>query len=158
MIITHGDVLNTDCWIIAHQVNCQGVMSSGLARQIKDRYPDAYINYREYIEDYKDCNGTVPLGTILETRHGAREIWHVFGQEFYGTDKQYTDYEAVEAAFKTRIRDYRCEHHVQEVQIPIAIPLYFGCGLGGGDWSVMKSYLEQIEQDEDVLFIAYKYS
>ena len=158
MIITHGDVLNTDCWIIAHQVNCQGVMGGGLARQIKDRYPDAYINYREYIEDYKDCNGTVPLGTILETRHGAREIWHVFGQEFYGTDKQYTDYEAVEAAFKTRIRDYRCENHVQEAQIPIAIPLYFGCGLGGGDWSVMKSYLEQIEQDEDVLFIAYKYS
>ena len=158
MIITHGDVLNIDCWIIAHQVNCQGVMGGGLARQIKDRYPDAYINYREYIEDYKDCNGTVPLGTILETRRGAREIWHVFGQEFYGTDKQYTDYEAVEAAFKTRIRDYRCEHHVQEAQIPIAIPLYFGCGLGGGDWSVMKSYLEQIEQDEDVLFIAYKYS
>lgn len=158
MIITHGDVLNTDCWIIAHQVNCQGVMGGGLARQIKDRYPDAYINYREYIEDYKDCNGTVPLGTILETRHGAREIWHVFGQEFYGTDKQYTDYEAVEAAFKTRIRDYRYEHHVQEAQIPIAIPLDFGCGLGGGDWSVMKSYLEQIEQDEDVLFIAYKYS
>jgi O-acetyl-ADP-ribose deacetylase (regulator of RNase III) len=155
MIITHGDVLNTDCWIIAHQVNCQGVMGGGLARQIKDRYPDAYINYREYIEDYKDCNGTVPLGTILETRHGAREIWHVFGQEFYGTDKQYTDYEAVEAAFKTRIRDYRCEHHVQEAQIPIAIPLYFGCGLGGGNWSVMKSYLEQIEQNEDVWFIAY---
>lgn len=158
MIITHGDVLNTDCWIIAHQVNCQGVMGGGLAKQIKDRYPDAYINYREYIEDYKDCNGTVPLGTILETPHGGRRIWHVFGQEFYGTDKQYTDYEAVDTAFRTMIRDYRCEHHVQEAQIPIAIPLYFGCGLGGGNWSVMKSYLEQIEQDEDVLFIAYKYS
>lgn len=78
MIITHGDVLNTDCWIIAHQVNCQGVMGGGLARQIKDRYPDAYINYREYIEDYKECNGTVPLGTILETRRGT-------AQEKYGT-------------------------------------------------------------------------
>lgn len=158
MIITYGDVLNTDCWIIAHQVNCQGVMGGGLARQIKDRYPDAYIDYRKYIEDYKECNCKSPLGTILETRHGAREIWHVFGQEFYGTDKQYTDYEAVEAAFKTGICDYRCENHIQNAQIPIAIPLYFGCGLGGGDWLVMKSYLEQIEQDEDVLFIAYKYS
>lgn len=133
-------------------------MGGGLARQIKDRYLDVYDKYCEYIRDYKECNGEPPLGTILETRINGREIWHVFGQEFYGTDKCYTDYEAVDAAFRMKIRCYRSDNHIQNAQIPIAIPLYFGCGLGGGNWSVMKSYLEQIELDEDVLFIAYKYS
>ena len=47
MIITHGDVLNTDCRIVAHQVNCQGVMGGGLARQIRDRYLDVYTKYCE---------------------------------------------------------------------------------------------------------------
>lgn len=35
---------NTD--IIAHQVNCRGVMESGVAKQIREEFPGAYVNYR----------------------------------------------------------------------------------------------------------------
>lgn len=32
MIITNGNLLNTNINIIAHQVNCQGVMGAGVAK------------------------------------------------------------------------------------------------------------------------------
>jgi O-acetyl-ADP-ribose deacetylase (regulator of RNase III) len=161
MIITHGDLLNTDIKIIAHQVNCKGVMGGGLAKQIRDRYPNVFKEYATFIQDYKECNyGESPLGTVCYYRVDEnRCIWNVFGQEDYGTDKCYTDYDAVKKAFTNEIENWRCSEHCNwENQIPIAIPCYFGCGLGGGDWSIMKSVLEEIEKDQNVIFVAYKYS
>ena len=37
--------LNLD--VICHQVNCQGVMGSGIAKQIRDTYPIVYDNYKK---------------------------------------------------------------------------------------------------------------
>lgn len=160
MIITHGDVLNTDIKIIAHQVNCKGVMGGGLAKQIKDRYPQIYSDYKEFIQDYQECNcGASPLGTVAIYHVSGHVIWNVFGQEDYGTDKCYTDYDAIKKAFADGIENWRCSEHCNwENQIPIAIPCYFGCGLGGGDWSIMKKVFEEIEKEQNVIFIAYKYS
>lgn len=42
-IIEH-DLLMLDCDIICHQVNCQSVMGSGIAKQIKTKYPNVYIS------------------------------------------------------------------------------------------------------------------
>ena len=160
MIITHGDVLNTDIRIIAHQVNCKGVMGGGLAKQIKDTYPQIYEYYKGSIQDYKDCNyGESPLGTVAPYYVSGHVIWNVFGQEDYGTDKCYTDYDAVKRAFTNEIENWRCSEHCNwENQIPIAIPCYFGCGLGGGDWTIMKKVFEEIEKEQNVIFVAYKYS
>lgn len=159
MIITHGDVLNTNIHIIAHQVNCKGVMGGGLAKQIKDMYPSVYDDYKEAIQDYWDCNGESPLGTGLACYFKNREIWNVFGQEDYGKDKCYTNYQAVEDGFYDLILSYRESNGISILaQIPIAIPCYFGCGLGGGDWDIMKQSLERIERTHNVIFVAYKYS
>lgn len=43
-----GDVLtNPDSNIIMHGCNCQGVMGSGIAKQIKLLFPEAYEHYRK---------------------------------------------------------------------------------------------------------------
>ena len=42
-----GDLLRSDVAIIAHQVNCQGVMGAGVARQIRHRILTAE-QYRAY--------------------------------------------------------------------------------------------------------------
>lgn len=47
--IVHGNLLDIESGIIAHQVNCKGVMGAGLAKQIRLKYP---IVYQAYIEWY----------------------------------------------------------------------------------------------------------
>ena len=44
-----GNLLNSNCDIIVHQVNCQKVMGSGIAKQIRDRWPEVFVRYEEYI-------------------------------------------------------------------------------------------------------------
>ena len=39
--------MNGDFDVIVHGCNCQGVMGSGIAKEIKDRFPEAYQVYRQ---------------------------------------------------------------------------------------------------------------
>jgi O-acetyl-ADP-ribose deacetylase (regulator of RNase III) len=56
--IVDGDILNAKENIICHQVNCQGVMGSGLAKQIKNKYPNVYAKYKKFCEENKgSCLG-----------------------------------------------------------------------------------------------------
>ena len=41
------DIFESGADIICHQVNCQGQMNSGIAKQVKDRFPWVYNNYKE---------------------------------------------------------------------------------------------------------------
>ena len=44
-----GDLLKQDdVQVIAHQVNCKGAMNSGIAKQIREKYPDNFINYKNF--------------------------------------------------------------------------------------------------------------
>ena len=42
-----GDLFDTKANVILHQVNCQGVMGSGIAAEVKRRFPKAYNSYKE---------------------------------------------------------------------------------------------------------------
>lgn len=45
--------------IICHQVNCKGVMGGGLAKQIRDVYPNVYYIYKRKCEAMKRVMDTV---------------------------------------------------------------------------------------------------
>lgn len=150
MIILNGDLLETPFEIIAHQVNCMGVMGSGLAKQIRDKYPWVYSDYKGALQR----NGAdYMFGKSQTVFQGGHTFFNVFGQYYYGHDKQYTDYEAFKSAFIEAITRYKDE---DESQITIAIPYGIGCGLAGGDWTIIKEILETIEKEHNVVFVAYK--
>ena len=52
-----GDLLTSGCDVICHQTNCMGVMYSGIARQIRMRYPESYEVLRHRFK-----NGKARLG------------------------------------------------------------------------------------------------
>lgn len=132
---------------ILHQVNCQGVMGSGIAKQVRERYPWVYAFYKELCEmmDGKVL-GFAQHIYIDETR----AIVNIFGQRFYGYDnKCYTDYGAIENALiglRSRLRGQT-----------IAIPYLMGCCRGGGDWDAVYSIIEKVFGDypADVLICKY---
>ena len=51
--IFDGDILNASEYILAHQVNCMGIMGSGIAKQIKDKYPEVFEQYRKFFVNNK---------------------------------------------------------------------------------------------------------
>lgn len=47
--IIDGDLFETDAKFIVHQVNCMGRMGSGVALQVKEKYPHVYEEYKKLL-------------------------------------------------------------------------------------------------------------
>lgn len=138
-----GDILNAKENLILQQVNCRGVMGSGLAKQIADKWPLVKKSYQIV------CNNAIPydlLGKIHSVRiNKDRYVVNVFGQLNYGRNKNvvYTDYDALRKAFESIAL-----YHPDKT---IAIPYKFGCGLANGDWNIVLKLIEEFFKDFDVI-------
>lgn len=122
--------------IIIQQVNCQGVMGKGLAKQIAETYPFVKKQYVDF------CQGKLPedlFGNCLlcSSSGSLRKVVCNFSRLGYGYGKVHTEYEAVRECFKTI-----AEYFNPEVD-KFAIPYKYGCGLGNGDWAKVSKIIEQ---------------
>lgn len=128
--------------IICHQVNCMGVMGGGIAKQIREKYPNVYEEYVKYIKEHGalNCLGSWQLVSIKN----KKSIANVFGQYRFGRNKQYTDYDALSSSLSGVLKV------AIEFNKSIAIPFNIGCGLAGGSWPFVYSMIEDIFQDYDV--------
>jgi O-acetyl-ADP-ribose deacetylase (regulator of RNase III) len=135
-----GNILDVTEGIIVQQVNCQGVMGAGLAKQIREKYPHVYENYRDV---YEVAEGSL-LGVVCYVHVSPKLcISSVFGQEYYGRNKNivYTNYNAL----KTGLADISSV--AQALGYQVYIPHGIGCGLANGDWNVVLSIIEETTPD-----------
>ena len=51
--IIDGDLFTAKAPIICHQVNCQGEMNTGVAQQVREKFPHVYEEYKGYVEAYR---------------------------------------------------------------------------------------------------------
>lgn len=132
-IITE-DIFKTNCDLILHQVNCQGVMGSGIAKEIRKRMSESGFNdYRNFVLTYKEkALGSVVFALRTDSINKKQWFVHCIAQQFYGRDgKCYTDYEALQKCFITTYK-FAKQHN-----LTVAIPYKIGCGLAGGDWNIV---------------------
>ena len=135
-----GDLLDPKFTIFCHQVNCQGVMGGGVAKQIKNKYPNVFAAYQTRCRIQKENNKPL-LGKVqwVKTPDG-RLCANMFAQDRYGHDKCYTDYFAFRDCLINII------HTIEEYDMPagvIAFPYKIGCGLAGGNWNVILPMIEE---------------
>lgn len=127
--IIEGNLFDSEAEIIAHQVNCQQKMNSGVAKQIRQLYPSVY---RDYIYRKPELGNTV----IIDV-YSKRKIANLYAQDKYGYDgKRYTDYEALQKCF-----DYLNEY-ASKYGYTVAMPYKIGCDRGGADWNIVYKIIE----------------
>lgn len=132
--IVEGNVVFAKEDIIAHQVNCKGVMGSGVAADLKNKYPAIFEPYKNNcIANKSNLLGKVQLLMMNDNKL----IANMFGQDNYGMDKQYTEIDKLEACF-FKLYKYAIEHNLS-----IAMPYNIGCGRGGADWNIVYPILEK---------------
>lgn len=143
-----GNILDIEKGLICHQVNCRGVMEAGLAKQLKDKYPEVFSEYKEFIYARKvhHIGGNQLLGAVNPVFINKDLIViNIFGQDTFGLGMLHTDYTAIEKAF-----NYIEQTVAPIYDLPVYIPYGFGCGLGGGNWDIVKGILEQIFKDSNI--------
>lgn len=129
-----GDLLTATDGIIAHGCNAQGVMGSGVALQIKEKFPEAYADYLKMPKT---------LGTVGYTEVSQKlTIANCITQEFYGRDKnvRYVSYDALELVFKQLGM-----LHGYTINIPM-----IGAGLANGDWNTILNIINRHTQHSKV--------
>lgn len=144
----HGDVLAVERGIILHGCNAQGVMGSGIARQVKEQFPGAYKIYKDIEEEHGLALGSV-IWKATDNTHN-KWIGNCITQLFYGTGKRHIEYEAV-AKCMENVVDFM---EGMKFDLPICFP-QIGAGLGGGNWKIISTIIDEIIPDkyEKILYL-----
>lgn len=130
-----GDLLKSDCDVIAHGVNCSGGFASGVAGQIAKVFPLAKDRYQRKYHDDGWFLGDVQFNTMPWS---GVIIANCATQRDYGRDgKVYVDYDAI-ANVMRKLLTYSVTN-----DFSIAIPK-IGAGLAGGDWEVIEQIINSV--------------
>jgi len=142
------DIFNTKADCICHGCNKQGIMGSGIALQIKTKYPEAYKAY------YSERNNLKLGQCIWVNIPNKYKIINAITQENYGRNKNivYVSYDAIRKAIKgiNRIAKTVKENEkmfniigkIEEIAFP-----KIGAGLANGDWNIIASIIEEESVD-----------
>ncbi|MCL2026729.1 MAG: macro domain-containing protein [Leptospirales bacterium] len=134
--IINGNLFDTDANIICHQVNCKGVMGSGVAKQVKERYPQAYEAYKKLCDETRNKRHLLGTAQAVFINNPDKTVYNLFGQERYGSNGLFTSYEALQECF-TRVVRGKFDGDTY------AMPFRIGCDRGGGDWDIVYKMLEE---------------
>lgn len=130
--------------LVIHGVNCQGVMNSGVAKAIRNKWPRAYEAFKN-IGPNKDMLGICHTVCISEDLF----VGNCYTQEFYGREKKrYASPEAIEHALEAAYI------FAEGFGIPLHSPM-IGCGLGGLDWSEVGPIYEKVSSNYNVETFIY---
>lgn len=135
-----GDLLEAN-GVILHGVNCQGVMGSGVALSIKERWPEVFNAYREFYEN-KPIIGPQTLGTIqpIWVDHPHKLVVNCFTQWNYGKKGiKYASYDAIDQCMVAVVRfvSARSEPSARNINFPL-----IGCDRGGLHWPVVREIID----------------
>lgn len=160
IVYKKGNLLESNCDIICHQVNCQRVMGAGIAKQIRDKWPEVYDDYcfnidRMYDGDFASKSSDL-LGMITWTElENGRYIMNFFSQDkFLPRDVCHTDYEAFTNCCRT-LKKFITEYNLDKSKTIIGFPYKIGCGLAGGNWDIVSAIIEREFEGYEVEIYEY---
>ena len=128
--------------IIVHGCNAQGVMRSGVAKDIREKWPDAFNVYRNAYEKHMNERGqSLQLGRVIwytASKEPKLAIANGITQEFYGREpgRVYVNYDALRLVFQNVAKI--AKQHNLSVHYPL-----IGAGLAQGDWGKISSIINE---------------
>lgn len=170
-----GDALSSADRYLVHQTNCLGVMGAGIARQIREKWPKVYKDYKAYcIENgSKNCLGHTQF--LLAQSNPEKIVCNLFGEYSYSEadavfpDGRHTDFEAFRSAMN-EVKAYVLEdirlRYITPEQACISMPYRIGAGLAGGrteevklqTWNKVLQIIIDTFNDTDFVITLWKYS
>ena len=168
--IIEGNLFNSKANFIVHQTNCQGVMGSGVALQVSEKYPHVEREYRKYI-NYCNKNNKKILGSV---QYVPVDVWalmmidtmknndvsdydknyqyivNLFGQDTIGTGIQ-TDMKAL----KNGLIDIRDK--AKKIGATVAMPYKLGSCRGGANWENVYTVIKKVFENSDVDVEIWRY-
>jgi O-acetyl-ADP-ribose deacetylase (regulator of RNase III) len=135
------DLLTAEVDAIAHCANCFCIMGSGIARQIKEKLPEAFLADTKTQPGDRDKLGKFSCGEITQPKikTTVKFVYNLYGQFYYGRDSRKLNYESIYTALEGMRHD--CVSHPIT---NIGFPKNMGCMLAGGSWPIVESMIHSV--------------
>lgn len=130
--------------VIVHGSNCFFVMGAGIAKQIKQEFPEAY---KADLETKKGDRSKLGRYSRAYNKEYNLIIINAYTQYGYwgSSGKVNADYKAIKEVFD---KIYKT-HNDKRIGIPM-----IGAGLAGGDWNIIESIIDDINFN-DITLVKY---
>lgn len=145
----NGDLLQSDCTVIAHQANCHSTMGAGIAKVIAIKYPKA-----QSVDANSSMTPKEKFGQYTIAKVDKVHIVNLYGQYNMGQGK-HTNYKMLKQALAKFLRD-ASQGIINVDTSKIGVPFGMGCGLGGGNWEVVKEILFELSETYKIDIYIYK--
>lgn len=139
----NGDLLSfpSGIQVICHQANCLATMGAGIARQIREQFPEAAKADREAFNKNQAKLGLFSAVQISDDP--PKYIVNLYGQHGIDGEKN-TDYEGLYTSIDNLFKIISPKGYA------VGFPKNMGCGLGGGDWRIVQSIIEVLMEKHGV--------
>lgn len=135
-----GDLLDSKTDVICHQVNCQGMFNSGVAKSVRIKYPKVYSEYLSLFKDNTLSHiGDIQMCNIYDNKY----VCNLFGQEHFGYNhKRYTSYDAVYDGL-SKLKKFMIDNKL----ISVSFPYRMSSVRGGANWEIIYCMICEIFKD-----------
>jgi O-acetyl-ADP-ribose deacetylase (regulator of RNase III) len=133
----HGDIFKQNVSAIIHSCNCFNTFGGGIAWTIQKMFPEAYQADLQTKRGDMNKLGTFSYADIPNNK--ISRVYNVYGQYNIGNYERMTNYAALAKGLLDAGR-----HYAKKPSGYLGIPYGIGCGLGGGDWNIVKDIIEDV--------------
>jgi O-acetyl-ADP-ribose deacetylase (regulator of RNase III) len=138
--------LNNEFDVIIHGCNCFNHMGAGIAKTIKQNFPEAYAADQKTRKGDKGKLGRYSYATV-DVNGDALVVINAYTQfEWWGKGNK-ADYKAIESVFRLIKKNFSGKR--------IGYPA-IGAGLAGGNWQTISAIIETELEGEDHTFVEFK--
>jgi len=132
--------------VIVHGCNCFNTMGAGIAKRIKQVFPEAYKADLKTKSGDKKKLGCCSKAQCRTKDGGFIMVVNAYTQYKYGGDKVNVNYNAVRETLMRIGSNFK--------SCRIGLPK-IGCGLAGGDWRVVEMIIKDEMSQNDVTIVEY---
>lgn len=146
-----GNLLDSTAEYIVHQVNCLGVMGSGVALAIRNKWPVVCEEYEKLFKNSDEWSREL-LGRIQIVKvNEVQSVVNLFGQASCGYGERFTSYDAVDDALRKLSKNCK-ENGIKS----IALPYRMSSDRGGANWNIILEMVKQHFNDLDITVEIWK--
>ncbi|MEO1029135.1 MAG: macro domain-containing protein [Pseudomonadota bacterium] len=124
--------------VIVHGCNCFHAMGAGIAKPIRQLFPEAYQADKQTPYGDRTKLGTISVAAI-ERGDTRFQIVNAYTQFQWRGRGEKVDYDALGQCFEQVAEQFPSAH--------VGYPL-IGAGLAGGDWNIIKDRIESALNDQ----------
>lgn len=149
----NGDIFEAPIQVLIQFNSCFCVMGSGLALEVRKRFPEAYDADCETKKGDKSKLGWFTMAEISYCPDiSIKYIFNVYSQFSFGRDKRHTNYEY----YYNGLENARNKILNLNKDLVVGIPFMGGCGLGGANWIICETMIKEIFKNGPKVLICKK--